>query len=108
MRVLQDRCGCAEKELKNMVANTERCRGFNIYPKPYFYGLNWVNYLTAFEPVNSDIVADFNSVVKDAYIIHFEATLSSDKKVVLNSGCGYERLARQFCPRVYSQIRDDF
>lgn len=108
MRVLQDRCNVTEKELKDPETNEEKCKGFKIYPKNYFYAIDWTDWLTAFEPVNHAITTRFMETIQDSYIVHFSDPLSKDQKVKLDSKCGYELLFQKFCPKVYSTLTDDF
>lgn len=108
MRVLQDRCNVTEKELQNPSTNEDKCKGFKIYPKNYFYAIDWADWLTAFEPINHAITTRFMDTIKDSYIVHFTNPKSQDQKVKINSDSGYELLFKKFCPKVYSTLTEDF
>lgn len=108
MRVLQDRCNCTERELTDHVSKTERCHGFTIYPRDYFYAIDWNDWLIAFEPINRDIMQRFEDATRNSFAVHFLDPLSRNQKVKLNSGCGYDNIAIEYCPKVHSLLTEDY
>lgn len=108
MRVLEERCNCTEADFRTLEFTIERCRGFNILPKNYFYANDWQEWKQAFEPVNHEITRNFMTSIKDSYIVHLLEQLSGKTKVKINTGTGYELLARKYCPKVYSLLKDEF
>lgn len=107
-RILQQRCNCSEKDLEFIENPIEQCKGFNLYPKNYFYAIDWQEWAMAFEPVNHEMTITFMDLVKKSYMIHMTDSMSKEVKARKNTNCAYERLAKKFCPKVYSLIEDEF
>lgn len=91
-----------------MESTFDRCRGFNVLPKKHFYVVDSQDWKRAFETVNNEITINFMESIKDSYIVHLFEPLSGKTKVKINSGSGYEKLAKKFCPKTYSLIKDEF
>lgn len=108
MHAMKKRCGYTEKDKIHPEETKEKCSGFTIYPKDYFYAANWNNWLFAFEGINIDAINKFHDITRDSYIIHFADPHSAGEHIRFNQFSEYEKLVKEFCPKLYSCIDDDF
>lgn len=106
--LLQERCNYTQKEQIFPVDVDGRCHGMRVYPKNYFYGINWDNWFMSFENINSDILRRFYDAIEDAYIVHFSNQFSNEYLVHLHDRSPYDKLAREYCPKLYNSLDGDF
>lgn len=94
---------CQTRDPRNMMA--DRCRGFRVLPIDKCYAVGWQNWRQFFSKNNSQEVLH---KVHDSIIVHVWNKHSSKEIIIKGDDSAYDKLAKQFCPKVYATKDSQF
>lgn len=98
--------------VKNMCNTTDqrlmtrtRCKGFKVYPKEECYAIDYARWEKFFDESSRIEVGE---ATKNSFAVHFWNYLSGERKLNITSRSSYTDMAREFCPRVFSNCGKSF
>lgn len=101
-RVMQNICGTKNIQL---MMDTKRCMGFNVYPINAFYAIPWRQWADFFEP---ELLTQTMARTKDSYVAHIWNKHSIKRPIQVGTKCAYSLMAEMHCPRVYKAAGEYF
>lgn len=96
---------CNTTDVQNMYSGKADCNRFTIYPPEVLYPIGWNRWRILF---NRSLRGYVKEKIKDSMSVHLWNHLSHDELIVLKSGQPYEDIARDYCPKVFGTVIDQF
>ena len=82
--------------------NESRCKGFHVYPEPYFYPIYYKDYKMVFESGKTELVEE---LIRTSYALHVWNKFSSE--LDLNgSDIPFMNLAKIYCPKAFQANKE--
>lgn len=92
---------CSTRIVNKMTRDV--CNGFMIYPKSYFFGIDWWFYKEAFLEDDKKVRKILRIAMNNnTHLLHFNNNLSHGLVIFADKMTGYGLVADMFCPKVYS------
>lgn len=87
----------------------EKCDGFNVFHKSYFFGIEWWFHKDAFATDLTKVKKILEIMMREnSTLFHFNNNLSHDILIRVTEQTGYGTLASMFCPRVFHSCGEYF
>lgn len=82
-----------------LLMTEERCHGFNVLPQSKCYAVPYKQWADFF---NRTLTKDVLEAVRESVIVHFWNKFSIKRMVKVGDDSAYDKLAKEYCPRVYA------